>query len=214
MRAQRAPYILVDPTPRVPEYFHHFRLFRVSIFGPEFTIILPPRLGRHSHQDILSHDARRRKPKFGASVDDEVELDGATASEELPPPLGRHDRLTHLSLQDRYKRRQKAIPEGDDEVKQGFPSAQTRKRVLGRRHRDSDSAEQHTHRVRIHVVEPDAADPAVFVSVRDVEVVVAGGFEGRVDGDGGVRGVGPGVTGGFQGAVKVTKVVFVDVGWG
>ena len=198
-----AASFLFNPTSRFFEYFDHFRFFCVLVLVPEFTAVFPPRLWRHAYQDVLGSDAGRSEPKFGASVDDEIEFDGTTAPEELPPSLGRDDWGMHMPLQDGYERGQKTVPKGLDEVEQGFLSAQPRNGVLGR------APEQRTHRVGVHIVEPDTTDPAVFVSMWDVEVVVTRGFEGRVDGEGGIA---PCVTRPLEGGVKVCKVGHVEVG--
>lgn len=174
------------PFLRVSNSFHQFS-FRGVLLRPDLRLVLPASHQRQAHENALNACTRCAQTELRPSVIHQVELDIPPSPQGLPPLVmlrKRHaDPPTYNGLV-RLRKRFSAVPHKVEQL------------VL----RDRCA--------RSEVIEEDAANAAGLLSVGDVEVFVAPGFEARV-----VRPV-VCVTGALDGLVEVLAVAWVQVGWG
>src|SRR5712692_78510 len=145
---------IVRPISRL-QVVEQLRLRRAGRRG---FVVAPHHSQRQAHQDRFDAPAGL-EPERGAAVIEQVELDIPAAADELPEALGFAVRLAHTLLNDRDV--------GGEEMIPGVAHK--------RKHFTEPVGE---------VVEEDAAHPASFTPVREIEIFVAPFFEPRVIGDG------------------------------
>jgi hypothetical protein len=129
----------------------------------------------HADQDALDARAGRVQPELGAAIVDEVELDVASAAEELPAALLIRRGCAHAALEEGNVCRDEGVADRADEAENPCRVARARIGV------GAVVVGQFWLLLIAEVVEEDAADPARLAAVRDVEVRVAPGLERRVE---------------------------------